>query len=281
MIPWTRCFFLLVIGISSTLVLQAEVTPVCFKDTVLINGRVLSIKSSVQIDTLSPKPEKNQFRQWLDGAQFYSSLRMGKEIGGDLEIEADFFRVLNKTMYPEIALEVTHPVKESFQLFYKFGTNGSLVNRFNYNKLDGDVIGFNWDSNDQPLQIISIEDPLLNESDTLPLPLINTGFNVSVVAGLEWKGVMRGARGWIWGGQIEWSPLKPKRAFLFKPPSDPSLWDDVLVESTYDLIHHETNALKLRAYASWSPWRIPVFLRAELLVSKNEASSWVSVGYLW
>ena len=280
MIRLTRNLFLFVIGVSTAAALKAEVSPVCFKDTVLINGRILSIKSSVQVDTLSPQPERTPFRKWLNDAQFYSAIRMGEEIGGEPEIGDGFFRVLEKTTFPEISVEVTHPVKESFQLFYKTGANLSLVNLLNYNKLDNDVIGFNWDESDDLLQIISFEDPLLNESDTLQVPLRNA-VNMSVIAGLEWRGVMRGARGWVWGGQIEWSPFKPKRAHLLEPPSDPADWEEVPIESTYEVKPGETNAIKFRAYTSWSPWRTPLFLRAEVLISIDSASACLGVGYLW
>jgi len=280
MIRLTRNLFLFVIGVSTAAALKAEVSPVCFKDTVLINGRILSIKSSVQVDTLSPQPERTPFRKWLNDAQFYSAIRMGEEIGGEPEIGDGFFRVLEKTTFPEISVEVTHPVNESFQLFYKTGANVSLVNLLNYNKLDEDVIGFNWDESDDLLQIISFEDPLLNESDTLQVPLRNA-VNMSVIAGLEWRGVMRGARGWVWGGQIEWSPFKPKRAHLLEPPSDPADWEEVPMESTYEIKPGETNAIKFRAYTSWSPWRTPLFLRAEVLISKDSASACLGIGYLW
>tara|TARA_B110000091_G_scaffold70186_1_gene77226 strand:- start:69 stop:869 length:801 start_codon:yes stop_codon:yes gene_type:complete len=266
--------------VSTAATLKAEVSPVCFKDTVLINGRILSIKSSVKVDTLSPQPERTQFRKWLNDAQFYSVIRMGEEIGGEPAIGDGFFRVLDKTTFPEISVEVTHPVKESFQLFYKTGANVSLVNLLHYNKLDDDVIGFNWDNSDNLLQIVSFEDPLLNESDTLQVPLRNT-VNLSIVAGLEWRGVMRSARGWVWGGQIEWSPFKPKRAHLLEPPADPADWEEVLVESTYMMKPGETNAIKFRAYTSWSPWSTPFFIRGEVLLSKDSASACVGVGYLW
>jgi len=280
MIKLTRNFFLFVIGVSTAAALKAEVSPVCFKDTVLINGRILSIKSSVQVDTLSPQPERTPFRKWLNDAQFYSVIRMGEEICGDPEIGEGFFRVLEQTTFPEIALEVTHPVKESFQLFYKTGANVSMVNLLNYKKLDDDLIGFNWDNSDDLQQIVSFEDPLLNESDTLQLQLRNA-VNMSVIAGLEWRGVMRSARGWVWGGQIEWSPFKPKRAHLFKPPADPADWEDVLIESTYEIMPGETNAIKFRAYTSWSPWSTPFFIRGEVLLSKDSAGACVGVGYLW
>jgi len=280
MIRLTRNLFLFVIGVSTAAALKAEVSPVCFKDTVLINGRILSIKSSVQVDTLSPQPERTPFRKWLNDAQFYSAIRMGEEICGEPEIGDGFFRVLEKTTFPEISVEVTHPVNESFQLFYKTGANVSLVNLLNYNKLDDDVIGFNWDESDDLLQIISFEDPLLPESDTLQVPLRNA-VNMSVIAGLEWRGVMRGARGWVWGGQIEWSPFKPKRAHLYEPPSDPADWEEVPIESTYNIEPGETNAIKFRAYTSWSPWRTPLFLRSEVLISKDSASACLGIGYLW
>ncbi len=177
-------------------------------------------------------------------------------------------------------MEVTHPVKESFQLFYKTGANVSLVNLLNYKKLDDDLIGFNWDNSDNLLQIVSFEDPLLNESDTLQLPL-RSAVNMSIISGLEWRGVMRNARGWVWGGQIEWSPFKPKRAHLYEPPSDPTDWEDVLIESTYEIKPGETNAIKFRAYTSWSPWSTPFFIRGEVLLSKDSASACVGVGYLW
>jgi hypothetical protein len=280
MIRLTRKLFLFVICVSTAAVLKAEVSPVCFKDTVLINGRILSIKSSVQVDTLLPQPERTPFRNWLNEAQFYSAIRLVEEIGGEPEIGDGFFRVLEKTTFPQFSVEVTHPVKESFQLFYKTGVNMSLVNLLNYKKLDDDVIGFNWDDSDDLLQIVSFEDPLLNESDTLQVPLRNT-LNMSIVAGLEWRGVMRSARGWVWGGQIEWSPFKPKRAHLLQPPAAPADWEDVLIESTYVMKPDETNAIKFRAYTSWSPWRTSLFVRAEVVISKESASACMGVGYLW
>ena len=288
MIRLARGLFLLVISISTATSVKAKISPgnfsscfsSCCNDTILINGQTLSIRSSVEIDTLSSPPEKSDFNKWLAEAQFYSALRMGKEIGGESELGDGFFRVLDKTNYPEFSFEVTHPVKESFQLFYKTGSNLSVVNRLSYHKLDENVIGFNWDNSDELWQIFSIKDPLLNESDSLLVPFRNS-VNLSVIAGLEWRGVMRGARGWVWGGQLEWSPVKVKRSYLFQAPTDPDVWDEVLAESTYEIVCSETNALKLRAYTSWSPWRIPLFLRAEFLLSIDSASSWVSIGYLW
>ena len=282
MIRTTRNLFLFVIGVSTSAALKAEVSPICFKDTVLINGSILSIKSSVQVDTLSPQPEPTPFRNWLNDAQFYSAIRMGEEIGGDLEIGDGFFRVLEKTTFPEISVEVTHPVKESFQLFYKTGANVSLVNLFNYNKLDDDVIGFNWDNwgdSDTLMQIIALTpiDPEWPESDTIPVPFRNA-VSISVVAGLEWRGVMRNARGWVWGGQIEWTPFKPKRAHLFEKPDNTDEW---LINPAYVMKPDETNAIKFRAYTSWSPWRTPLFLRAEVLISIDSSSAYVTIGYLW
>jgi len=283
MIRLTRNLFLFVIGVSTAAALKAEVSPVCFKDTVLINGRILSIKSSVQVDTLSPQPERTPFRKWLNDAQFYSAIRMGEEICGEPEIGDGFFRVLEKTTFPEISVEVTHPVNESFQLFYKTGANVSLVNLLNYNQLDEDVIGFNWDNwvdSDTLMQIIAITpfDPEWQEFDTIPVVPLRNAVSISFVAGLEWRGVMRNARGWVWGGQIEWTPFKPKRAHLLEKPTDPANW---LIDPAYEIKPGETNAIKFRAYTSWSPWRTPLFLRAEVLISKDSAGACLGIGYLW
>ena len=77
------------------------------------------------------------------------------------------------------------------------------------------------------------------------------------------------------------APLRPLHEAPTRRAQAPPDWEDVRVESTYVMKPHETNAIKFRAYTSWSPWRSPLFLRAEVLISKDSASACVGIGYLW
>lgn len=249
------------------------------RDTVVVDGHVLHITASVEIDTIKAKIEKSSFWSWMEDAEFRTYTRAGSEIGGDPVIDNYFYRVKSNYRFGELGLDVSHPFKESFQLFYTFGVSSSLAKNFKENEVDINAIGFIWE-NTELLQIIAVDDPLQNELDTLSVPINNNPlFKLSV--GAEWRGVMRGARGWVWGGQIEWFPVKSDRAFLYSAPTNPKEWDDITSDSTFDIVRNETSSLQLRAYTSWSPWNFPWFLRAEMCWSPNIISSSVVLGYMW
>ncbi|PCJ81289.1 MAG: hypothetical protein COA49_06135 [Bacteroidetes bacterium] len=249
------------------------------RDTVLVNGQILRITASVVIDTVSAEIKKTPFWNWMDDADFMAYSRVGAEIGAKQVEGNDFYRVKDNSNFGEVGFGVCHPYKESFQLYYTGGVSLGIGKKFYENEVDLNAIGFNW-TDGELIQIITVLDPLQNELDTLSAPIHNRPlFKLSL--GSEWHGVMRGARGWVWGGQIEWFPLKSERAFLYRAPDNPNAWDNVLWDSTFDLVKDETNSFQFRAYTSWSPWNFSWFIKAEICWSPNVTSSAVSLGYIW
>lgn len=249
------------------------------RDTVIIDGHIINIKAIVEIDTIGKRPEKSAFRKWLDAADFIAIGRVGEEIGGDDVLGDGFYRVKNETRFPEFSLEAAHPIGESFQLHYRGGVSLGVSKFFDEARLHENAIGFDWEGSDV-LEIFTIADPLGPEVDTLIAP-IRYSPKLKLALGLEWQGVMRGARGWIWGAQVEWIPKKNERVFLYSPDSIPENWGTIPSDSTYDIIRDETNSLQLRAFTSWSPWNFPWFLRAEICWAPTITSAWVALGYRW
>lgn len=249
------------------------------RDTVIIDGHIINIKAIVEIDTIGKRPEKSAFRKWLDAADFIAIGRVGEEIGGDDVLGDGFYRVKNETRFPEFSLEAAHPIGESFQLHYRGGVSLGVSKFFDEARLHENAIGFDWEGSDV-LEIITIADPLGPEVDTLIAP-IRYSPKLKLALGLEWQGVMRGARGWIWGAQVEWIPKKNERVFLYSPDSIPENWGTIPSDSTYDIIRDETNSLQLRAFTSWSPWNFPWFLRTEICWAPTITSAWVALGYRW
>jgi len=248
-------------------------------DTVLVDGQILRITASVVIDTVSAKIEKSSFWNWMDDADFMAYSRVGAEIGAKQVEGNDFYRVMDNSNFGEVGFDVCHPYKESFQLYYTGGVSLGLGKKFYKDEVNLNAIGFNW-TDGELLQIITVHDPLQNEIDTLSAPIHNRPlFKLSL--GSEWRGVMRGARGWVWGGQIEWFPIKSERAYLYGAPVNPDEWDTVQWDSTFDIVKTETNSFQFRAYTRWSPWNFPWFIRAEICMSPNVTSSAVTLGYIW
>jgi len=254
------------------------------RDTVIIDGHIIKIKAKVDIDTIGNRPEKTSFRKWLDAADFIAIGRLGEEIGGENVLGDGFYRVKNETRFPELSLEAAHPIGESFQLHYRGGISLGLSKYFDEASLHENAIGFDWEGS--YVQEIYIEnpyekDPNFFEFDTLNIPISYLP-KLKLALGIEWHGVMRGARGWIWGAQVEWIPKKDERVLLYPfPDRDLTNEDTFSSETTYDIIRDETNSLQLRAFTSWSPWNSPWFLRAEVCWAPTITSAWVALGYRW
>ena len=250
------------------------------KDTVTVNGRVLKIKSDVEIDSLKINPEP----KWIDDAEIVGLIRINAGLGmlptEGISEELNFYRVMNNNHLPELSFEMNHPTKLSNQLHYKFGWSVGLSTVFDESQLDNNAIGFNWD-NGSVDQILIVPDPIGNESDTISAPIhLKPQFKLSL--GCEWHGVMRRARGWILGGVVEWTPVKDKVTRLFEVSSEkPDDWPAIEVSSIYNMEDEATNYVQLRLFAGWSPWNMPWFLRAEMCLSPDKLESGISLGYRW
>ena len=250
------------------------------KDTITVNGRVLKIRSEVEIDTMKINPEP----KWIDDAELMGLIRFNAGIGM-LPTEGvsgglNFYRVMNNNHLPEVSFELSHPTRFSNQLYYKFGSSIGLATIFDENQLDENAIGFNWDNGDV-VQILIVPDPLSHESDTLSVPIYLKP-QIKLSLGCEWHGVMRRARGWVVGGAVEWTLVKDKITRLYEvSEEDPDDWPSIDLSSIYDVEHEATNYVQLRLFAGWSPWNMPWFLRAEMCLSPDKLESGISLGYRW
>jgi hypothetical protein len=239
------------------------------KDTITVNGRVLKIRSEVEIDTMKINPEP----KWIDDAELMGLIRFNAGIGM-LPTEGvsgglNFYRVMNNNHLPEVSFELSHPTRFSNQLYYKFGSSIGLATIFDENQLDENAIGFNWDNGDV-VQILIVPDPLSHESDTLSVPIYLKP-QIKLSLGCEWHGVMRRARGWVVGGAVEWTLVKDKITRLYEvSKEDPDDWPSIDLSSIYDVEHEATNYVQLRLFAGWSPWNMPWFLRAEMCLSPDK-----------
>ena len=250
------------------------------KDTVTVNGRVLKIKSEVEIDTVKINPAP----KWIDDAEIVGLIRFNAGIGmlpkDGVVNDIDFRRVMNNNHLPELSFELSHPTSFSNQLYYKFGSSIGLATFFDETQLNENAIGFYWD-NGGVVQILIVPDPLGNESDTTSVPIYLKP-QIKLSLGCEWHGVMRRARGWIVGGAVEWTPVKDKVTRLFEVSSEePDDWTAIEVSSIYDVEPEATNYVQLRLFAGWSPWNMPWFLRAEMCLSPDKLESGISLGYRW
>ena len=261
-IPIITCVLSLVLLMGG---FQAQAFAISFEnpgDTVLIDGHIINITANVEVDTVWKRPEKSTFRKWLNGAEFIALGRAGAEIGGDDASGNDFYVVKNEIRFPEFSLEAAHPFGESFQWYYRGGVSLGLSQIFDKERVNESAIGFEWDDDDVLEIYTTVEDAQGNEYDTIPAP-IRFIPKLKLAWGVEWHGVMRAAEGWVWGAQLEWFPKKNVVAKLYPTPV-PGESDPASSDLTYDIILHETNALQLRTFTSWSAWNSPWFLRAEV-----------------
>ena len=251
-----------------------------YKDTVTVNGRVLKIKSEVEIDTVKINPAP----KWIDDAELVGVVRINAGLGmlssEGVDEGIGFYRIMNNNHLPELSFELSHPTSFSNQLYYKFGGSIGLATVFDESQLDVDAIGFDWNNGDLN-QILIVHDPLGNEADTTSVPIYLRP-QVKLSLGCEWHGVMRRARGWVAGGAVEWTPVKDKVTRLFNVSSkNPLDWPSIDVSSIYDVEHESINYVQFRIFAGWSPWNMPWFLRAEMCISPDKLESGISLGYRW
>lgn len=278
-IPRITCLVLLIIFMGGFLPRAFALTIESPRDTVLINGHIINITANVEIDTVWKRPEKPPFRKWIDGAEFIALGRVGLEIGSDEISQNEFYQVKNEIRFPELSLAAAHPFGASFQWYYRGGVSIALSQVFDVDEVNESAIGYEWEGLDVFEIYTTVVDVQGNEYDTIPAPIRLTP-KLKLALGMEWHGVMRAAEGWVWGAQLEWLPKKNEIAKLYPTPeigeSDP-----VSSDLTYDIIRHETNALQVRAFTSWSAWNSPLFLRAEVCWAPTLSSAWVALGYRW
>ena len=278
-IPIITCVLSLVLLMGG---FQAQAFAISFEnpgDTVLIDGHIINITANVEVDTVWKRPEKSTFRKWLNGAEFIALGRAGAEIGGDDASGNDFYVVKNEIRFPEFSLEAAHPFGDSFQWYYRGGVSLGLSQIFDKERVNESAIGFEWDDDDVLEIYTTVEDAQGNEYDTIPAP-IRFIPKLKLAWGVEWHGVMRAAEGWVWGAQLEWFPKKNVVAKLYPTPG-PGESDPASSDLTYDIILHETNALQLRTFTSWSAWNSPWFLRAEVCWAPTRTTTWVALGVRW
>ena len=278
-IPRIKHLVLLVLLLGGFLHHASAVTNETPRDTVLINGQIINITANVEIDTVWKRPEKSPFRKWIDDADFIALGRFGLEIGRDDVSQNDFYQVKNDIRYPELSLEAAHPFDASFQWYYRGGVSIALSQIFDVESVNENAVGYEWEGLDVFEIYTTDVDVLGNEYDTISAPIRLTP-KLKLALGIEWHGVMRAAEGWVWGAQLEWLPKKNEVAKLYPTPElgEP---DPVSSDQTYDIIRHETNALQVRAFTSWSAWNSPLFLRAEVSWAPTLSTAWVALGYRW
>ena len=256
----------------------SDVSP---RDTVLINGRVISIRADVEVDTLKlSEPEK-----WRDNADFGMLLRVNAVVNPDEFEHVEYYVKENNTHIPELSFEMNHPfsLKKMKQFQYRLGASLGGASRLNSDLLHEDVIGFYSDGG-RIDQIILISDPLQNEEDTFytSRPLVGVFPQLKFNLGVEWHGLMRGARGWRWGVMLEYTPIKDQHITFNKLISTtPAEWDDIDPESTYTVDPTKSTYLQLKAFTSWSPWDRSWFIRGSVLWSPEKLEGAFSFGYHW
>ena len=256
----------------------AEVSP---RDTVLINGRVISIRADVEVDTLKQREPE----MWRDNADLGMLLRVNAVVNPEEFEHAEYYVKENNTHIPELSFEVNHPVslKKMKQFHYRLGASLGGATRLNTDLLHEDVIGFYSDGG-RIDQIILISDPLQNEEDTISTarPLVGVLPQVKINVGVEWHGLMRGARGWRWGAMLEYTPIKDQHITFNKLVStNPEEWDDIDPDSTYTVDPTKSTYLQLKAFTSWSPWDRSWFIRGSVLWSPEKLEGAFSFGYHW
>jgi len=253
---------------------ELDAVKIFLKDSVIINGSTISIRANVEVDTVAAKQQP----KWSDDADFALLFKTNAIVSPPIFENEGFYTVISNTYLPELGFEFNHTLGKSTQLNYRAGGSIGLASRFNSLKMNENAIGFHLDGRDLG-QIVVVHDPLQNESDTLRVPISlmpHLKFNV----GLEWHGVMRGARGWRVGAELEWTPIKDQLTKLNEvSSSNPSDWDDINYLDTFSIEESETNYLHVKAFAQWSPWNRLWFLRGSVLWSPKKIEGGITLGY--
>lgn len=243
-------------------------------DSVYVNGNPLRIVADVEVDSLKKK-EKDK---WSEGAEWSMFTRVNAVVNGLSFEEEEYFKIINNTHIPEIGGDVIHETKTHFQLHYRVGASVGLATRFLASEVDSTAIGFEM-VDGKLWQILVVPDDLQNETDTADVPLSLVP-QLKINVGYEWHGVMRKAKGWVFGASAEWTPIKNQLTHLYKISSDnPDDWDQIDFESTYSIERLKTNALHLRFYAGWSPWLSNVYAKGAIVLSPNRIEGGITLGY--
>ena len=250
------------------------------RDTVLINGQIISIRADVEIDTLAFQEEP----KWRENADFAFISRMSYGFNNPQFEHDTFFLASSHSLLPEFGFEVNHPfsLKKSKQLNYRAGFTVGFANRFIEDDMDPNTIGF---INDGLFlhQIIAVEDDLSPELDTLYAPIVYRP-HVKLNLGVEWHGIMRGARGWRFGAMVEYAPIK-HQLIRYEEFDSSDLTDDkyleIDVEDTYEVEENVTSYIHARTFASWSSWNSPWFIRVSVLWSTSNLHTGITLGYIW
>ena len=250
------------------------------KDTVIINGQVITIRADVEIDSIAlSRPN------WREHTDFAFLTRVNAGYSRPLGKQGDQYIHRSNTIYPEFGLEFNRPfsLKKSKQLNYRFCASVGFAKRFESEDLEPNVLGFIFNEENNFIeQIIIIPDDLQSEYDTLSVPIyIKPHFKLNL--GVEWHGIMRAARGWRFGAMIEYTPIKDQvvELELITVPFDE--YQDNGNAADPDLIYNQipvqSNFLKIVSFASWSPWNSSIFIRWSMLWSPNRIEGALALGY--
>ena len=250
----------------------SEVFP---RDTVSINGQVISIRADVEIDSLLMRSGS-----WVDDLDVAALIRLGTTFQPSM---SEFDESYSQTSYmrlPELGVEFNHPFfwSRSGQLNYRASVSVGASSRFKPENLEDKIIGFFYDGNNVN-QIVLVPDDLQNESDTITVSntlIPQLKFNT----GIEWHGVMRRARGWRVGLVVEVTPVKNQFVEYNKLiEDDPILWEEIAPSSTYNIDETIYSYFHVKIFYSWSPWNSPLFLRNSWIWSPNNLQTAIALGY--
>ena len=269
-----------IIRLATVLLAMSICTPLVWSgldmpcDSVLINGQAISIRADVEIDSTTIDGSR-----WRDFTDFAFLFRANAQFNHPELNQGDLLVQTNNTHLPEFSFELTSPFsfKKYRQLNYRAGVTVGFSSRFIEDDLDPDLIGFNLNGRNLE-QIILVKDDLNNLADTANAPFVMKP-NFKINCGIEWHGVMRRARGWRVGAMVEYTPVKDQYVEMqvLNLPSDQ--WGDIESTETYEIDEAKTNFLKLRVFASWSPWNTKLFIRGSALWSPTKTEGAISLGY--
>ena len=244
------------------------------RDTVSINGQVISIRADVEIDSLLMRSGS-----WVDDLDVAALFIMGTNFQTSFNEFDDNYSQSSYVRFPEIGLEINHPFFFSLsqQLNYRAGVSVGVNSTIDVGSLDNNLIGFHY--NGQNInQITYISDDLGNEPDTIVLKN-NLKPQVKFNLGIQWHGIMRQARGWRLGFMVEVTPVRNQLVSYNKLTLPADQWEDIDSESTYSIDDAYSSYFHLKMFYSWSPWNSPLFLRNSWIWSPNNLQTAITLGY--
>ena len=250
-------------------------SPSFLKDTVSINGQIISIRADVEIDSLLMRSGS-----WIDDLDIAALVRIGTNFQPSINQYDDYYSQSSYMRFPEVGVEFNHPFffNRSQQLNYRAGVSVGASSRFKPQNLNDNTIGFFYDGKDLS-QIVLVFDSLQNELDTISVPISLTPL-VKFNMGIEWHGVMRAARGWRLGLMVEITPLRNQYVqYNMLTEVNPLLWDEIETSSTYSIDDSVYSIFHLKAFYSWSPWNSQFFFRNSWTWSPNNLQTAFTLGY--